>query len=153
MALYQANFSIAGVNAADGVLFNLKTAASDRATLREVGFFIQIASSNAPQYGLKRMNAVGTGSITVATPMLCDAADGTASAGLETAWATLRPTVITAAGGRLAAVANTIGNGVIFDFSGPKGLVVPVSAGICGVMLNASGATTGTHCGYVVWEE
>ena len=152
MAIYQANFSIAGANAVDGVLANLKTAASDRAWLREVGVFIETASTNAPQYGLKRMNAVGTGAITVATPMLSDAADGTAATGLETAWATLRPTVITAAGGRKAAVANTIGNGIIFDFTN-RPLVVPVSAGICVVMLNASGATLGVHGGYVVWEE
>lgn len=152
MALYQATFSIAGVNAVDGVLFNLKAAASERATLREVGFFIQVASTNAPQYGLKRMNAVGTGAITNATALLCDAADGAAATNLETAWATTRPTV-TGGAGRLAAVANTIGNGVIFDFWGPKGIVIPVSGGLCGVMLNASGATLGTHSGYVVWEE
>lgn len=152
MAIYQANFSIIGVNAADQVLFNLKTAASDRAILREVGMFISTAPTTAPQYGLKRMNAVGTGAITVATPMLSDAADGTAATGLETAWATTRPTVVTAAGGRLASVANAIGNGVIFDFTN-RPIVVPVSAGICGVVINASGATVGAHVGYVVWEE
>lgn len=152
MAIYQATFSAAGVNAVDAVLANLKTAASDRAILREVGVFIETASTNAPQYGIKRMNAVGTGAITVATPMLSDAGDGTAATGLETAWATTRPTVITAAGGRKAAVANTIGNGVIFDFTN-RGVLVPVSSGLCIVMLNASGATVGQHGGYVVWEE
>lgn len=151
MAIYQAQFTIAGVNSADAVLFNLKTAASDRAWIREVGFFIEVASTNAPQYGLKRMNAVGTGAITVTTAALSDSADGAASAGLETAWATTRPTV-TGGSFRRAMVANTIGNGVIFDFTN-RPLIVPVSAGICGVMLNASGATTGTHGGYVVWEE
>lgn len=151
MAIYQAVFTIAGVNAADGVLFNLKTAASDRAWLREVGFFIETASTSAPQYGLKRMNAVGTGAITVATAGLSDPADGVASAGLETAWATTRPTV-TGGAFRRAMVANTIGNGVIFDFTN-RPLIVPVSSGLCGVMLNASGATLGVHGGYVVWEE
>lgn len=151
MAIYQAQFTIAGVNSADAVLFNLKTAASDRAILREVGFFIEVASTNAPQYGLKRMNAVGTGAITVTTAALSDTGDGAASAGLETAWATTRPTV-TGGSFRRAMVANAIGNGVIFDFTN-RGILVPVSAGVCGVMLNASGATTGTHGGYVVWEE
>lgn len=151
MALYQATFSIAGVNAVNGVLFNLKTPATDRAILREVGMFIEVASTNAPQYGLMRMNAVGTGTITTATAALSDPADGAASAALETAWATTRPTV-TGGAFRRAMVANTIGNGVIFDFTN-RGLVVPLSAGLCGVMINASGATVGTHGGYVVWEE
>lgn len=151
MALYHGTFSIAGVNSTDGVLFNLKTGASDRAKLLEVGFFIEVASSNAPQYGLKRMNADGTGGTTAATLALSDAADGSASAALGTAWVTLRPTV-TGGAFRRAMVANTVGNGIIFDFTN-RPLWVPLSGGICGVMLNASGATTGTHGGYAVWEE
>jgi voltage-gated potassium channel Kch len=151
MAIYHATFSAAGVNAADGVLFNLKTAATDRAILREVGFFIETASTNAPQYGLKRMSAVGTGTITTATAGLSDSGDGAASCTLETAWATARPTV-TGGAFRRAMVANTIGNGIIFDFTN-RGILVPVSAGLCGVMLNAAGATLGVHGGYVVWEE
>ncbi len=151
MAIYQAVFTIAGVNAVDGVLFNLKAAAADRARLLEVGFFIETASTNAPQYGLKRMNAVGTGAITNATIALSDAAEGAAASSLETAWATTRPTV-TGGAFRRAMVANTIGNGVIFDFTN-RPLLVPVSGGLCGVMLNASGATAGVHGGYVVWED
>lgn len=151
MALYHATFSIAGVNSANAVLFNLKTTTTDRAFLREVGFFIEVASTNAPQYGLMRMSAVGTGAITTATVGLSDPADGANSVVLETAWATTRPTV-TGGAFRRAMVANTIGNGVIFDFTN-RPITVPVSAGLCGVMINASGATTGTHGGYVVWEE
>lgn len=151
MAIYQSTFSAAGVNAVDAVLFNLKAGAQDRVKLLEVGFFIEVASTNAPQYGLKRMNAVGTGAITGGTIALCDAAEGTSAATLETAWATTRPTV-TGGAFRRAMVANTIGNGIIFDFTN-RPLWVPLSGGLCGVMLNASGATTGTHGGYAVWED
>lgn len=151
MALYQSVFSIAGVNTASQVLANLKTAASDRAIIREIGVFIEVAPSNAPQYGIQRMNAVGTGAITVATPLLSDSADGVASAGLETAWATTRPTV-TGGVGRRALVPSAIGNGVVWDFTN-RGLLVPVSSGLCIIIANASGATVGTHGGYVVWEE
>lgn len=151
MALYHATFSIAGVNSANAVFFNLKTTTTDRAWIREVGMFIEVASTNAPQYGLLRMNAVGTGAITTATVGLSDPADGANSVVLETAWATTRPTV-TGGAFRRTMVPNTIGNGVVWDFTN-RPLVVPVSAGLCGVMINASGATTGTHGGYVVWEE
>lgn len=152
MAIYQATFSIAGVNAADAVLFNLKGAATGpRAKLLEVGIFIEVAPTNAPQYGLKRMNAVGTGAITLATNALSDTAEAAGLTGLETAWATLRPTV-TGGAFRRGMVTSAIGNGVIFDFTN-RPLFVPLSGGLCGVVLNASGATTGTHGGYVVWEE
>lgn len=151
MALYSAVFTISGVNTANQVLANLKTAASDRAIIREVGVFIEVAPSNAPQYGLMRMNAVGTGAITVATAALSDTADGAVTAGLETAWATTRPTVT---GGvfRRTMVPLAVGNGVVFDFTN-RGLIVPVSAGLCVMIANASGATVGTHGGYVTWEE
>lgn len=148
---YQSTFSIAGVNAVDGVLFNLKAAAGVRAHLLEVGFFIETAPTNAPQFGIKRMNAVGTGAITAGAIGLSDAADGAAASALETAWATTRPTVVGGAF-RRAMVANAIGNGVIFDFTNRQ-LWVPLSGGLCGVMLNAAGATLGVLGGYVVWEE
>lgn len=151
MALYSATFSIAGVNSTDQVLFNLKTTTTDRAFIREVGIFIEVAPSNAPQYSLKRMNADGTGGTTNATALLHDTSDGAASALLGTAWVTLRPTV-TGGAGRRTMVPLAVGNGVIFDFTS-RPIVVPVSAGLCGVILNASGATVGTHGGYVTWEE
>lgn len=151
MALYSATWSIAGVNSTDQVLFNLKTTTTDRAYLREVGMFIETAPTNAPQYALKRMNADGTGGTTNATAALHDPADGAASILLGTAWVTLRPTV-TGGAFRRTSVPLAIGNGVIFDFT-TRPIIVPVSAGLCGVILNASGATVGAHGGYVVWEE
>jgi hypothetical protein len=151
VALYHATFSIAGVNSANGVLANLKTTTTDRAFIREIGVFIEVASTNAPQYGLMRMNADGTGGTTAATIALSDPAEGAASCVLGTAWVTLRPTV-TGGAFRRTMVPNTIGNGVIWDFTN-RPLIVPLSAGLCVIMINASGATTGTHGGYVVWEE
>lgn len=151
MAIYQATFSIAGVNAVNQVLANIKTAASDRAFVREIGVFVEVAPTNAPQYGIMRMNAAGTGAITVATPLYSDPSDGAPSAGLETAWATTRPTV-TGGAGRRALVPSTIGNGYVWDFTN-RPLVVPVSSGLCVIIANASGTTVGQHGGYLVWEE
>ncbi len=151
MAIYQAVFSIAGVNAVNQVLANLKTVATDRAWIREIGVFIEVAATNAPQYGLMRMNAVGTGAITTATIAISDPSDAAAASSLETAWATTRPTVT---GGvfRRTMVPNAIGNGVVWDFTN-RPLMVPVSSGLCVMIANASGATTGTHGGYIVWED
>jgi hypothetical protein len=151
MARYSAEFTIAGVNAVDAVLANLKTAASDRAFLRQAFFGIEVAPTNAPAFGLKRMNAVGTGTITVTPAFQHDNADGVPSAGLETAWATTRPTV-TGGAARRGWVPLAVGNGFLFDFRDSP-LIVPVSAGICLVNRIASGATLGTFGGYVEWDE
>jgi hypothetical protein len=151
MARYSAEFSIAGVNSADGVLFNLKSGSADRIFVEQVFFNIEVASTNAPIYGLKLQNAAGTGTITTATIFKFDPADGAAAGSLETAWATTRPTVTGGSAVR-GAVPNTIGNGFLFDFTN-RPLVLAVSTGLCGVMRNASGATTGTHGGFVIWSE
>jgi hypothetical protein len=151
MALYQAVFTVAGVNSTTNVLAMLKTAATDRAIIREIGVFIEAVESNAPIFGLARMNAVGTGTITTATPMLSDPADGAASAVLETAWTTTKPTLLAGVGRRVS-VPLAVGNGAIFDFTN-RGLVVPVSTGLALYQVNASGATTGTIGGHFVWEE
>ena len=90
-AIYSAEFTIVGVNAVDGVLFNLKTVATERAKVLQVGFFVESLTTNPPQFGLKRMLAVGTGAITTTPPGVHDAAEGANTALLETAWATTSP--------------------------------------------------------------
>lgn len=152
MGRYSAEFgSIAGVNAVDAVLANLKAAASDRLFLRQAFFAIETAPSNAPAFGFKRMNAVGTGTITSAAGTAHDAGDGTASGVLETAWVTTRPTV-TGNSFRRGFVPLTIGNGFLFDFRDAP-LVVALSAGLCFVNRIASGATLGAFSGYAEWDE
>lgn len=151
MARYSAEFSIAGVNAADAVLANLKAAATDRAFLRQAFFAVEAAPTSAPAFGLKRMNAVGTGAITAATVFAHDPADGASASVLETAWATTRPTV-TGGSPRRGFVPLAVGNGFLFDFRDAP-LVVPLSGGLCLVNRIASGATVGTFGGYVEWDE
>lgn len=143
--------AIAGVNAVDAVLANLKAAATDRIFLRQAFFAIEAVPTNAPAFGFKRMNAVGTGTITSAAGSAHDGADGTASGVLETAWATTRPTV-TGNSFRRGFVPLAIGNGFLFDFRDAP-LVVPLSGGICFINRLASGATLGSFSGYAEWDE
>lgn len=151
MPRYSAEFTIAGVNAVDAVLANLKAAAADRMFLRQAFFGVEVAPTNAPAFGLKRMNAVGTGSITTASAFQHDAADGAPTGTIETAWATARPTV-TGGTARRGWVPLAVGNGFLFDFRDSP-LVVPVSSGLCLVNRIASGGTVGTFGGYVEWDE
>lgn len=151
MGLYSAHFSVAGVNTANSAIFNLKTAASDRAAIREIGVFIATAPTNAPDVALARMSAVGTGTITSVAGQAHDTGDGTATAVLETAWATTRPT-FGAVHFRRGTIPLAVGSGFIWAFGG-AGLVVPVSAGVVLANIAAAGATLGVLAGYVSWEE
>ena len=150
-ATYSAEFTTAGVNAVDGVLFNLKTVGTDRARILQIGFFIETAPTTPPIFGIKRMLAVGTGAITTAVTALHSTADGVNSCLLETAWATTRPTV-TGGSFTRGAVPAVIANGIVYDFT-LRPIVVPLTSGVCGVMRNATGATLGVLGGWVTWEE
>ena len=151
MARYSAEFSSAGVNSADGVLCNIKAGTTVPLLIEQIYFNIEVASTNAPIYGAKKMNAVGTGTITTATIFTMDGLGGTSAATIETAWATTRPPV-TGGNAFRGAIANTIGNGFLFDFR-PACLIVPLNTALCLLMRNASGATTGTHGGYIIWQD
>lgn len=151
MARYGGEFSVAGVNATDGVLFNLKAGATVPLLVERIFFNIETAPTNAPIFGLKKMNAVGTGAITTATLFAVDGLGGTSAASLETAWATTRPT-ITGGSPVRGAVPLAIGNGFLFDFTNAP-LIIPLNTGLCGVMRNASGATLGVLGGYVIWQD
>lgn len=151
MARYAGEFSVAGVNSADGVLFNLKSGATNPLLIEQVFFNIETATTNAPIFGVKKMNAVGTGTITTATLFAMDGLGGTSVASLETAWATTRPTVTGGSPVR-GAVPLAVGNGFLFDFTN-RPLVVAINTGLCGVMRNATGTTVGVLGGYVIWSE
>lgn len=151
MARYGGEFSSAGVNSADAVLFNLKAGATVPVNIEQIFFGIEVVSTNAPIFGVKKRNAVGTGTITTATIFALDGLGGTTAASLETAWATARPTV-TGGSPLRGAVPLAVGNGFLFDFRSCP-LVIPINTDLCGVMRNASGATTGTFGGYVIWTD
>lgn len=150
MAIYRAGFSVAGVNTANTVLANLKTAAGERARLREVGVSIATAPITAPDLALARMNAAGTGTITSTANAAADFSDSAANAVLETAWATTRPSAVTTYFARMV-FPLTVGAGMIWSFPDP--IIVPVSAGLVLVNIAASGTTVGQFTGYFVWDE
>lgn len=149
MALSAADFSAAGVNTANTPLLNLKATSSRPLRILRVGVFYSVLSTNAQELALKRMNGVGTGTITSTAG--ADFENGTSVGVLETAWATTKPTMT---GTRFARelIPLTIGAGFIWDF-GPNGILIPVSGGMVLEQITASGATLGTLNGFVHWDE
>ena len=152
MTKYSVAFSVAGVNAANGVLANLKATATDRLTVLEVGMFIETAPTTAPILALQRMAAVGTGAITTTPGALHDMADAASNGLLEIAWATTRPTLTANTIIRRGQLPVTVGGGFIWDFSS-RPLIVPLNGGLCLIDINASGATLGQFGGYITWDE
>jgi hypothetical protein len=150
MAQYSAGFSVAGVNTANTVLANLKSPSTNRLRVLEVGVFLSVAPTTAPDLVLARMNAVGTGTITATANGAHDSAEPNSAGSLETAWATTRPTFLTTYL-RRSGLPLTVGAGIIWTFAQP--LLIPISAGLCLANILASGATLGNFTGYFNWDE
>lgn len=150
--IYQASYSVAGVNTPNSILANLK-AGADRVKLLEWIVSVEIAQTTAPVLQLERMNAVGTGTITTSPNGPSDVADATATAVLEIGWATLRPTrLATPVGLRRCQLQAAIASAFIFDFTN-RPLIIAPNGGLMLNLVTASGATLGTLGGSVTWDE
>jgi hypothetical protein len=150
--LYQAALSKAGINTAGPQLYwQLRTGASYRARIYEIGISISVAPTTAPVFQISRATAsIGTAS-TSQTGLQLDGADPNATVVLESAWSAA-PTINTSYH-RALGLPVTAGGGFIWTWPEDSPLVIPVSAALQITNANASGATTGTFYTYVLWEE
>lgn len=142
MAVYSLGVRTSNVTIANACL-EIRTAATDRARIMEMGIFM--AAATASTFGIGRPQAIGitpTSPVTVLSEEFADPA-GTVTTAL--AWGT-GPTVPTAFLRRVTLPA-TIGAGVVLTF--PRGLIIPISSSI--VVWNITG--TGVSDIYVVIDE
>jgi hypothetical protein len=152
MAGYRVAVNRAGVNTANTVLAELRAAAGDRLTLREVGISMAVLPTTAPRFVLARPNNTPAGG-TNTVPEKSDPADGAATASFFTTGWTTTPTFAT--GGPWLEVAGlplTLGAGFIWTFPG-DGIKAALSGSLLLADLNASGATLGSFDIYFAWEE
>ena len=153
MARYSAGFSVAGVNTANTQTVNVaNTGTTQRLRIMTVAVGIAVAPTTAPSFYLSRATARGTQSATVAA-LPFDTGDAAAIGTLDTAW-TVAPTFSTSAQLVRGGLATTAGGWWVWDFR-DNPIVIPATAasGLVLANANASGATTGTFTGYVVWDE
>lgn len=150
---YSAGFSVAGVNTANTQTVNLNGGGtSGRLFVYEVAVGIAVAPTTAPSFYLSRSTARGTQTATLAGQPY-DTADVAALGTLDTTWS-VAPTFSTSAFIRRGGLAVTAGGWWIWQFFDSP-LIIPATAG-AGLTLanaNASGATTGTFAGHIVWNE
>lgn len=150
---YSAGFSVAGVNTANTRVINLNGAGTaGRVFVYEIAVGIAVAPTTAPSFYLARSTARGTQTTTLAGQPY-DEGDVASSSSLDSAWS-VAPTFSTSAFIRRGGLAVTAGGWWIWQFYDSP-LIIPATAG-AGITLanaNASGATTGTFAGHVVWNE
>lgn len=149
---YQAALSRSGINTAGPQLYwQLRSGASARLRIIEIGISVVTAPTTAPLFQISRATAsLGTASTSLAGQPL-DAADVSAVGVFESAWSAA-PTINTTYH-RMLGLPVTAGGGFIWSWPVDSPLVLPASAALQITNANASGATTGTFAAYVVWEE
>lgn len=154
MGVYRGSVNArAGVNTANTPYFQLKTAAGERAMIKEFGITVSVAPSTAPQFALARSTATGTSSTTV-LGTAADPAEPAALTTLDSAWS-VAPTFNTAGPFLWAATMPvTAGAGYVWVAPDDRSrIVVPVSSGLILANIAAAGATLGSFSFYVVWDE
>lgn len=153
MSRYVRGFSVAGVNTANTQLCNLvNTASTERIQVLQVAVGVAVAPTTAPSFYLARSTARGT-QTTTAAGLAFEMPEITTSATLDTAWS-VAPTFSTTSQLVRGGLATTAGGWWIWDF---RDCAIEIDAttglGLVLVNANASGATTGTFTGHIVWEE
>lgn len=133
----------AGVNVANSPLYELKTAATDRARIREVVLTILVASTTAPNFVLARATNTSTAT-TPTVPLPEDPADAAGTGALATAWTTAPTFSTTGPWLRRWDPSNAVGAYTIWSWPPGDELMVPVSSGLVIANLAAAGATLGS---------
>lgn len=144
MARYECAFATPAA-ATNAALFDIRTGATERIRVLEIGLFSTAATTVTPS--AERSTTLGTTSTTV-VPQPLDTGDATATSVIGTAWS-VAPASTAVPLRRIALPAN-IGAGFIWTFGG-SGLVIPTSSSL--VIMNRLGTTGPVMNGYVVIDE
>jgi hypothetical protein len=131
---------------AAGANWELRSAASARLYVQEIGIFMGAATASS--FGLGRPAAIGVTPTSPVTVQANDPADPAGTAQTAVAWGTAPTNPTSTIYLRRIGLTNVIGAGVIWTFA-PPGLVVPVSSSL--VIYNL--ATNGVADIYVVMDE
>lgn len=150
MARFEVAHQKAGVNTANTIMWQFKTAAGSRARIFEIGLSAAGTVTTGPSWRLNRSATLGTSTAT-ATPEEEDPGGGSATVVLDTTWSA-NPT-LSANDLRRYATPGTVGSGIVWTWPDHRPLIVPVSSGLLIVNANATGASTGPLNCYFVFEE
>lgn len=149
---YELGVAKAGVNTANTVMFALR-APTRRSWLHELGIFVDVAPTTAPQIVVARNTAGTVTATTTAVGLQVVPEASAASTTLDSAWST--PPTFNTSGPflRRMTLPVTAGAGIIWTW--PDGLIITSTLSTALVIANAaaSGATLGQLSVYASWEE
>lgn len=140
MARFEAAHNKAGVNTANTIMWQLRTASTSRARIFEIHITVAVAPTTGPSWRLNRSTAVGTSTATV-TPEEQDPGGGAAATLLDITWSA-NPT-LASNDMRKYATPSSIGSGIVWTWPDHRPLILPVSSGLAVVNANATGTTVG----------
>lgn len=144
MARYHVAFTTPAA-AAGAAFADLRSGASDRVRVLEVGLFHTAATASTPS--LERSTTLGTASTTV-QPQPGEPGDAPCNAVVGTAWSVAPAS--TAVPLRRVSLPANIGAGIIWTF-GFGDLVIPVGASL--VLMNRAAGAAGVCAGYITFDE
>lgn len=150
MARFEVSNNKAGVNTANTIMWQFKTAASSRARIFEIALSVSTAPTNGPSWRLVRAATLGTSTATIAAEEQ-DPGGGAATAVLDTTWSAV-PT-LAAVNLRQYATPATVGSGIVWTWPDHRPLIVPLSSGMVIVNSTATGTGLGAFNVAIVFEE
>lgn len=150
MARYSVTHLKAGVNTANTIMWQIRTASTNMVEIVELGLSVRVAPTTGPAWRLNRTTAVGA-TFTSITPQLESPPTSSAAiTRLDHVMGTL-PT-LGATDMRVYGTPNAIGSGIVWTWY-DKPLPLLISSSVAIVNGNASGATLGSFDIYVIIDE
>lgn len=136
---------------AAGVLADIRTTATDRVFLRELGVSVGVAGA-APTVGIVRPSTIGTAS-TTAAGQPDDVADPAATAVMGSAWSGAPTLAATPIHLRRVTLPASLGAGWVWTWPPGEELVVPISSSLIVYLIGLSAATATAVDVYARWVE
>lgn len=135
-----------------GRLGEIRTSATDRAFVREIGVSVGVAGA-APVIGLIRPNAIGVTPTAPKTALAIDPANPAGTVQSATAWATAPTLPGTAIYLARVGLPATIGAGWVWSWNPGEELVIPISSSLLIDCISLSAATATAVDWYVKYVE
>jgi hypothetical protein len=141
----------AGVTATASIMWQLRTTATQRVWIYEIGVSIATAPTTGPSWSINRPLTLGTSTATIVGQQEDPGVVAPVTL-LETTWSAAPTRAATPNPLRRYATPNSIGSGIVWTWY-DQPLVVPVSSGLQIWNDNAAGTTAGAFNIYIVFGE
>lgn len=153
MPLYSAAASMSGINTAARAYFTLSPSSTRKQRIYRLAIAMPVACSTVPSFQVLRQTVAGVTPGASFAPIALDPGDPASGGLFASGGFGTQPTLTTSTPLDMASLPLTAGAGWVWNFPTPIEVTLGTANGIAIYNLNASGATTGTFIGSVLFEE